>query len=113
MTLARRMAHRLAVAAGVAALGGCASLDASAPQQRWAFGFVRQTVTPPDAAGSRMVAVTTFGIGLTGAGEGQGLTVGYSKNVRLTLGENACVDIKAAGPCRDSGTAATSSGKAP
>jgi hypothetical protein len=80
-------------------LAGCVSLDGDATGDRWALGLVRQSVSPPDSGGNRMVATTTIGLA-TGGAEGAGVTVGYNKSVLLKLGKDACVDIKRAGPCR-------------
>ncbi len=96
-----RRARSASLAAALLGLTGCVSLDdASAPGDRWVLGLVHQKVARPDAAGSRMVSVTTVGLALA-AGAASGVTLGYNKDVVLKLGKNACVDIKAVGVCRE------------
>jgi hypothetical protein len=90
-----------AMLTAVCGLGGCTTLPTDTPGERWAFGFVRQTVSPPDSGGNRMVAVTTIGLGLaTGGGDGSGASLGYNRSVLLKLGKDACVDINTTGLCR-------------
>lgn len=102
-----RRARGASLAAALLGLTGCVSLDdAGAPGDRWVLGLVHQKVARPDAAGSRMVSVTTVGLALAaGAGDSSGVTLGYNKDVVLKLGKNACVDLMAAGVCTELATA--------
>lgn len=101
MRCAGKFRAMLLTLSGALALGGCASFTYVDRQNvRHVVGLV--DVAVDDRAGSRMVAATTFGLAVTGAtADGGGVAIGYSRNVFLALGRDACVDLKAAGPCAE------------
>lgn len=68
------------------------------------FGLVQ--VTPPAASEdpqvSRAVVVSTLGLSIySDPASGSGLALGYGRQTFITLGANACLDLKAAGACAE------------
>jgi hypothetical protein len=86
------------------ALAGCASFTYVDRQHiRHVVGLVNMTMD--DNAGrssARMTSATTFGLALMAdPADGRAFALGYNRTVFLSLDEDACVDLRAAGPCRE------------
>jgi hypothetical protein len=95
------------------ALAGCVSYSyVDDHNVQHVVGFVHVAIDRGHgaAAGSTPTAVSVTGIGLSAYTDpinGNGVILGYGKEVFLTIPNNSCIDLDPAGPCSKSNPSAT------